>query len=190
MGDTLKADDYSIMFDCYVVNVEYILLDAFKDSLKKIEVIWKESGEFTAKHTWIQGIGSLHGMPLGLEQFNMVGGANMLVCMFENDTLKYHNEYFSDCYPLGFPENIERNVINGGTLEVISSKNLIQFVYKQLESNHAALRIFDISGRSMGLYSFNKSGDVTLNKNEHANGVYIYILQDGAKRISGKFIIK
>ena len=54
--------------------------------------------------TWIEGMGSIEGL---LFPFTIayVGGGFQLLCFWENDTLKYIDNYFNDCYYGNGPYN-------------------------------------------------------------------------------------
>jgi len=47
--------------------------------------------------TWIEGMGSLYGV-MQSGSCALVGDMPQLICFTENDTLKYFNENFDDCY--------------------------------------------------------------------------------------------
>jgi len=54
-------------------------------------------GGFMGNDTWIEGMGSLYGV-MQSGSCALVGDMPQLICFTENDTLKYFNTSFADCY--------------------------------------------------------------------------------------------
>lgn len=188
VGDTLRSEDYDTYADCYVVNIDFIHLDSYEDSLKRIEICGDDICDYRSE-TWIETIGSLHGMPLSIEQMDVVGGVNMLICMFENDTMKYHNEDFSECFPLGFPEGIREDNIGKDNTRITTFPTEVIFEFGHGNANNSKLRIYDISGRIVETYEINGAERVSISKALFESGIYLYRYQNGTEYTSGKFII-
>lgn len=94
IGDTIYYFNfYNILYRLIVEDIDTIQIG---NSLRK---------KFTFNHwrsKWIEGIGSTRGL-LFADRGDFFGPTiiedNDLICFFQNDTLLYHSEWFSDCFP-------------------------------------------------------------------------------------------
>jgi len=95
-GDTIYLF-YDPMGDYFVVDSvdTYILLTG--ESRTRINLSCYSVGTFIGNDTWVEGMGSLFGV-LQSGTCVLVGDMPQLICFKENDTLKYINDNFSDCF--------------------------------------------------------------------------------------------
>ncbi len=183
VGDTLKG--FNSWMDYYVVNMEFTLLDGFEEPVRKVEICTqKECG--SAEGYWLEGIGSMHGILLGVDMIGVVGGEYDLVCMYENDTLKYKNDYFQECFPRGWRQGIEtyKNLVT----DIIYDRESIVFKFSGSFPGGAAFRIHDITGMQVQEYTIHENS-LRIDKARFENGIYVFTCRDGTDLISGKFVI-
>jgi hypothetical protein len=98
--------------------------------------------------TWIEGMGSIEGL---LFPFTIayVGGGFQLLCYWENDTLKYIDNYFNDCYFGNGPYNgISDLVKNEITLSPNPTTSSITLRLPQLEGD-AEVWVFNSLGEQV-----------------------------------------
>jgi hypothetical protein len=96
-GDTvyLFSDPMGIYFIVDSID-NYSLLTG--ETRKRINLsCFDGPGFFIGNDTWIEGMGSLYGV-LQSGSCALVGDMPQLICFEENDTLKYFNTNFTDCY--------------------------------------------------------------------------------------------
>jgi hypothetical protein len=67
------------------------------ESRKRINLSCYSVGSFMGNDTWVEGMGSLFGV-MQSGSCVMVGDMPQLICFEENDTLKYFNDNFDNCY--------------------------------------------------------------------------------------------
>jgi hypothetical protein len=96
-GDTvyLFSDPMGIFFVVDSVD-NYSLITG--ETRKRINLsCYAGPGGFMGNDTWIEGMGSLYGV-MQSGSCALVGDMPQLICFTENDTLKYFNTSFTDCY--------------------------------------------------------------------------------------------
>jgi hypothetical protein len=96
-GDTvyLFSDPMGIYFVVDSID-NYSLLTG--ETRKRINLsCYAGPGGFMGNDTWIEGMGSLYGV-MQSGSCALVGDMPQLICFTENDTLKYFNSNFDDCF--------------------------------------------------------------------------------------------
>lgn len=181
----------SIFSDYRYIKVDTVIFAPFGNSsniLKQIHL--NANGENTI---WIEGIGSMNGILNGISSFGYVGAYNYLVCFSENDSLLYQNPNFDDCFPLEFPNLIERyDQEPNDNLDVFYDDNKIEFILKRaVKSSKSKLQIFSVKGNKVYETALQHNNKVTISKENFEQGLYIYRFTNSNKLIqSGKIIVK
>lgn len=181
----------SIFYDYRYIKVDTVIFAPFGNSsniLKQIHL--NANGENTI---WIEGIGSMNGILNGISSFGYVGAYNYLVCFSVNDSLLYQNPNFDDCFPLGFPNLIERyDQEPNGNLDVFYDDNRIEFKLKRaVKSSENKLQIFSVKGNKVYETALQHNNKVTISKENFEQGLYIYRFTNSNKLIqSGKIIVR
>lgn len=117
----------------------------------------------------------------------MVGEANNLVCFYENDSLKYHLDYYSSCFPYGKHTSIEGKVKNT-SLTIRDNNDLLVFDLDFIQ-NQTLFQLFDLGGRVLWTEKIHNQKSITVEKDRFENGVYIYIIHTTEGYHSGKIFM-
>lgn len=138
---------------------------------------------------WIEGIGSLCGV-LNSGNYFVVGTKHELLCYYENDTLKYSNPNYANCYynTVGI-DNFEsgRTRVNLFPNPVTSTSIL------SIENKHNKdylIEIYNVKGVNIKTFVI-INDKLFIHKNDFVPGFYFYrLIAPETDIITGKFIIK
>jgi len=180
-GDTIKLDGFS-QGNLYVDSVRLRPFGNFNENRKFI-YIRNEIEE----SIWIEGVGSVKGILYDSRNLGTVGEANNLVCFYENDSLKYHMDYYSSCFPYGKYTSIESNV-KKIPITIKDYNDLLVFDLGNLQ-NQTYFQLFDLSGRGVWTEKIQNQKSVSLEKDKFEDGIYIYIIHNSHGFHSGKVIL-
>lgn len=137
--------------------------------------------------TWIEGVGSRHGILLFPKEFLLVGEVFNLVCFYENDSLKFHNDYYSSCFPSGKYSLIERTISNPH-VSISNLKDVLIFDLKMI-NYESVFRLVDLSGRTLWTQKIPHESIISLDKSKYENGIYIFVIQSANSYHCGKIIM-
>ena len=193
VGDSLEvrnSTDTSYFYYIYANYITYIKLENSPDSVKKIYFYSSPDtldGYITA--IWIETVGSTMGILFGLKNIGLTGGTWALVCYFENDTLKYHNTGFTNCFPTGFPESINEEIKSNNIIKTSCNNMLLSFCFGSLNTKNSLLQIYKLNG--VLILEKKLTGDKTMQIpcNTFMNGIYLYRFVNNKTAISDKFLI-
>ena len=117
------------------------------ESRKRINLSCHFGEESFGNDTWIEGMGSLYG---ALQSGNclLVGDNPQLICFTENDTLKYFNDNFYQCYVVTGINDLETNK---ETLEIFPnpSGGVITILLSDPSSMPVSIVFYDPAGRKI-----------------------------------------
>ena len=149
--------------------------------------IWTES------ETWIEGIGSIHGLLESCIYLTpIVGSMTELLCFHENDSLKYLNPGFSGC---SWPQylGIEEDERKDGKIVIypnpVTKESVIQF--ENNSGEEIFIQIYNVSGEIVNSFTINGNILPVLNS-DFTPGIYFYNANflNSNKIRRGKFIIE
>jgi hypothetical protein len=137
---------------------------------------------------WIEGIGSLCGVLASGSAF-IVGGKYDLLCYSENDTLKYSNPFYSECY-----------YNNVGVIEIESNQwklfpnPFIESTTIEFENNNSenyTLEIYNNLGQKVRTISNIRSNKIIIERGNFNSGIYFFQLKNnsGIKQ-TGKLVVE
>lgn len=181
-GDSIKLDGGSLGY-LYIDSVRYKPFGNFNE-IRKFIYIRKDECE---ESLWIEGVGSAKGILYDSRNLCSVGEANNLVCFYENDSLKYHMDYYSTCFPYGKYTSIETK-IKKNPLTIKDNNDLIIFELESIQ-NQTLFQLFDLSGRVLCTEKIRNQKSIAIEKDRFENGVYIYILHATEGYFSGKILM-
>lgn len=178
VGDTLNTFGY-VQMELIVETVDSVFIyDRF---LKRITLSYcGQTGE-----QWIEGIGSLCGV-MSSGAYFMVGGTFELLCYFENDTLKYSDPGYSECYYNTVAvENFTAKRLNVNLFpNPVNSFSVLSIDGPQDEDY--VLDIYSVSGQH--IKSFAIKDKFLIKRKEFPSGLYLYqIMNPKTEIVSGKF---
>jgi hypothetical protein len=173
----------------YVIKVDTVEIGYFNKPLRRIFLSYRKNEEPYWWNSWIEGIGSFEGILLGSANIGRVGAVYRLVCYYENDTLKYQNDHHSFCFPKGYYEGIYTHASNENCIKVIVSNEFISFRIEESKSLHAQLYLYEITGRSIGLFEFESIEKLDIPRNRFYQGLYVYYFRDKEYSEVGKFVV-
>lgn len=190
LGDSILTLYSSDMY-IYLDSIGYSKLENSSDSVRVLYFYSspsKDNNNLEAK--WFESIGSRDGVLQGLNALWVVGGYFDFVCYFENDTLKYHNDYFSSCFPGAYPDNIKQLNTLKDNIKVMNDESKLSFDFKAYNTANSKLIIYNIYGSKIKEFELNGDNMVELNKNELQTGIYLYRFQNNNLKLSNKFVIE
>jgi hypothetical protein len=180
VGDTVKIRHGLYQDNLVVDSVDSVFI--YNTYVKRISLSW-------GMEKWYEGIGSSCGIlysGYGL----IVGSRNDLLCYSENDTVKYANPQFNDCYM--------NYTITGS--ESITEENGIAVVFPNPVISSSTLKIEDINGGNFSLEIFDVvgqlirktiiSGQYSINKGDFDSGIYIYRVSGSDGVATGRFVVE
>jgi hypothetical protein len=94
-------DDLRYDFGADAGDTIYLFYDTFSlltgEERKRINLSCYSVGSFVGNDTWVEGMGSLYGV-LQSGSCALLGDMPQMICFEENDTLKYFNNNFEECF--------------------------------------------------------------------------------------------
>ena len=145
---------------------------------------------FSGSDTWIEGIGSLSGLTNSGYNYCTVDIYLDLNCFKENDTLKYQNTSFTDCFynTLDVQELYSKNFVKVMP-NPFSEFATIKFEKPLLENS--TFKILNIDGKTIREYQNIKGKEFKIQRDKINSGIYIFQLFNKRRQIAvGKFIIE
>lgn len=173
IGDSLWSDTCKQL----LYNIDSILVDNKYRKQFHFNPINADSDDI-----WIEGIGSLKGIIHPYQCY--VGLYTELLCLTENDTLKYINTTYNTCYidPLGI------NIKNNSKIELLNYNNSIEI--QLFEYNEYYLfKMYDVLGNVVISISSNQSIKIPLDNYNIKQGMYLYTLSTNKDVIKRNKII-
>jgi hypothetical protein len=96
-GDSIRIGGYQSYL--YVDSIRYKPFGIYNEHRKRIYLSSTYTGTVGS---WIEGMGSVYGLPLDPDFYGSVGEYRSILCYHENDSLKYVSNTFQTCYKTGF----------------------------------------------------------------------------------------
>ncbi len=179
--------------DINIDYVEYLFVDSIRIKAFGIHNEFRKHIFLSLDHiynsdVWIDGVGSLHGILFHPSKLGLVGEVNNLVCFFENDSLKYHQEFYSSCFPYGKYLAIQNPLVNH-KIEILNQRDVVIVYFEQLGLTNFFFRLIDINGRVVIFEDIIEKEFLSINKNQLESGIYIYTIQNKNIFFSGKIYI-
>jgi len=185
IGDSIELP-FSLGHYLYLDSIGYEIIENSTDSIKKL-FLYSKSGYEEA--VWYENIGSSKGVLAGLNLTSVTGADFFLVCYYENDTLKYHNNYFSSCFPEPYPDDIKQiNKLND--IKIKYEKSFIGFDFSDFNTINSQLTIYNIYGSKVMEIELNGENIIELYQTDLQSGIYLYQFQNKEIKLSNKFVIK
>jgi hypothetical protein len=182
VGDTVVAWGTTLVADTVdSVNIGNVLR-------KRIHFPMGWAGE-----SWIEGIGSMHGI-LGGSSLYIVGGSLHFLCYFKNDSLICHNNLDTLSLCEYNTEGIS-TLISDHTSVNIYPNPVTSTSFLRIEGKQDAtflLEIYSPLGERIKNLAIQGEEEVILHKSDFAAGMYLYRLlsQDSGGIVAGKFIVE
>jgi len=137
---------------------------------------------------WIDGIGSICGV-MESGTFYQVGGINRLLCYYENDTLKFLNPDFNDCY------------ISTGNIDATTKDNFYFEIYpnppddilylKTNLVNNVSVQFYDVLENNILNKTIKNEDHLYLDKSIFRSGIYLYYVKNNGIIVkTGKLAIQ
>ena len=165
----------------YVDTVVYETFGDSPDSLKQI--LFHGTSE-----VWIKGLGSTFGVLEGIPKMFLTGEDRYLVCYYENDTLIYHNDSFSTCFPTGYL-GVKPLRFKGERITVSTADHQISFHFNGLNTSQSKIFIYDLNGTFKDRIELNGEAGLRISVEKYKPGLYIYIFKSKIMTLRGKFIV-
>ena len=182
-GDSIALND-SYQPYIHVDSVRIIPFGIYNEPRKHVYI--KEM--YSNYPFWIEGVGCWFGLLYNPAELMMVGEVNNLVCFYENDSLKYHNNYYENCFPTGIHSSIDKNQIIQDPIRVLYKPGSILI---QIQENVGPSKCFisDILGKETIIMNLQKTNSLEIHKEELPEGFYIFVLTSNQGIYSKKFVI-
>lgn len=167
------------------VNVTFIGIDSI-DLVYEQRYVFRYSVQgSTNQFEWIEGVGSKTG--LFYPAFaTSIGPERSLICFDENDSLKYLNPLYSDCY--GQLVGVEQNTLSPLKLYPNPTSSSL-YIESPQELQNVAIELSDLLGNVVYYTRLGNGFRFEVNNVTLAQGAYAYrISNDGIVISSGKLI--
>lgn len=173
-GDTAHLQYNGMPVALIVDSISSVLID---NQLRNVFYLRPENSFYFYYQTWIEGIGSLD--ELLIMRAPQTDYDSDLLCFHENDTLKYYNLNFTDCYynTLGMPEYKAYNRISLSP-NPTDGKFVISFP-EHFTYDEAIVSVMDISGKTVASRQITSNEKAEMDLSELPAGLYFV-------RITGK----
>jgi hypothetical protein len=179
-GDTLRLDywHYNPFFVVDSINYKVVMGISRKH-------IYISHVEHFGNEFWIEGIGSIRGILNSGKYHGLVGGFEQLLCCFIDSLQIYHDPDYENCYLT--PSFVNSSLFNMNRVQEtklyqnspnpFSSKTTIRFEIPQTVQK-AQLHLCNMTGSLLKTINLNQrgAGNVMINANEFAAGMYLYSL--------------
>jgi hypothetical protein len=136
--------------------------------------------------TWIDGIGSINGLMSEFTLHCMSDVFPVLLCFYENDTLKYHNAGFDSCAFFGV--HVQENIMEYG-IKIYPNPSTLQVTISFSKYVSGDLQIFDLTGRVVHQQTL-LNQQSTINIQQFSKGLYFVKVSDGKQSAVQKLIIE
>jgi len=159
-------DEYPLI----VANIDTIF---FAEKIRKRYYMQRSiEGNPAGSEIWIEGIGCLRGIfESGFA--GMVGANTITLCYYENDTLRYIDEYYTDCY-LG-TMNIKELDFEKPSIKIapnpINNNGKISFT--NIKSQFLEIKIYNSIGRLVFNKLITDDTEITINKRNFNSGIFV-----------------
>src|SRR5215203_3671538 len=127
--------------------------------------------------TWIEGIGSSNGLHYVGVYFCLFDYYPELNCFKENDTLKYQNVNYSDCFynTVGISEKFFKNNFElfpnpFSEFTILKFENPLQETF--------TLNVMNADGRTVVKYENISGNDIKIEREQLNNGIYFFQLMN------------
>jgi len=144
---------------------------------------------FLPWETWYEGIGSSCGV-LSSGLGGIVGSSYDLLCYYENDTLKYMNPDFNDCFismTVGNVDDYNTNQIKAVIFpNPVVSTSILKV--ENMRDKKVVLEIYSLLGQRLMTTEIGEQ--TTINNSDFESGIYIYKIVTSSFVWTGKFQIE
>lgn len=179
-GDTFTTNFWNCSFQMIVGLVDSVTL-LNGESRKRM---------FLSGDTWIEGVGSLYGptnMGFYSCNFDIYPELN---CFKENDTLKFENVKYTNCFynTLGVPELFSKN-----NVKIIPNpfSDFTTLTFENPLHESSMLKLFNTYGQTIKEYLNIKGNEIKIEKGTISCGIYFFQLVINSKLIAnGKLVIE
>ena len=138
---------------------------------------------------WIEGLGSLNGLPYVDIYHCSADFYPELICFEENDTIKYHNSNYSGCFYSAINELSRKNSLLSINPNPFSDNTTISLSNKQIKLTDAM--IFNANGQVIRRYNDIDNHEFKIEKKELNSGIYyIQVTDENSMTQRAKFIIQ
>jgi len=189
VGDSLELP-FSVNNFVYLDSIGFEKLEPNNDSVKTYYLYSHPNmdiGYLEAK--WYENIGSLGGVLAGLNLTSIIGAYFDLTCYFENDSIIYHNNKFSTCFPEGYPDAIVEKDFTESFLTVLNSKDEIVFTLNTGIKEPGIVHFYDLNGTLIFKSQISPEKNAVFSTSQLASGIYIYQFLSHNNNFSGKVAI-
>lgn len=142
------------------------------------------------QETWIEGVGSLSGLTYVGYNFCSVDIYPSLLCFKENDTLKYLNPSFTNCFynTLGISELTSKNnfKVNPNPFNEFS-----MLTFENPLHENCSLKIWNTNGQIEKQYSNIRNNELKIDRDGMNSGIYFFQIMNNKRLIAnGKLVIQ
>lgn len=183
IGDTIRATDHANIGAADFLVVEDIDSIQIHQSIRKVFLFktykWIK---------WIEGIGNIQGLFFPYGDLTTGGNNNVLICMHQNDTLMYKNEFYDSCIPQFVIDDVA--LLPNTAIRVYPNPVKNGKVYFD-KLDFETLELFDSSGKLLMLNSITGTDCYELDVTHFQKGIYYYFLKTkGLVPTKGKLVIQ
>lgn len=186
VGDTAHLGNYGGPVDIVVDSVSTILIS---NQLRNVFYLRPTNSSFFLYYqTWIEGIGSLDELLIMAAPY--VDYESELICFHENDTLKYFNINYTDCYynTLGINEYDAQGFVSLSP-NPTDGKFTINFP-EHFNYDEALVSITDISGKIISENKIVPSENAEIDLSAMPAGIYfVHVTAKGFAPLPGKVAV-
>lgn len=181
VGDTVNVNGY-MPLQLKVEAIDSVLIN------DKYHKRFSLSGGFQIEQ-WIEGIGSLCGV-LSSGAYFLMGMKYDLLCYYENDSLRYSNPEYAECYynTVGILNPEPNRIRVSLSPNPLTSPSLLKIECAQ--HNDFEFQIYSANGLNVKSIII-RGNHATLHRSDFAPGLYIYrLIAPGRGVVSGKFVVE
>jgi hypothetical protein len=181
-GDTVRSNCNGCMESCLMI---VSAIDQEPIFGKTRSVI-----SFGGHEKWIEGIGSNIG--LLNSAWHMIGGAELLLCFMENDTVRYRATGYDDCYiDMSDIEDAPTKMAGQDlTINPNPFRPFTSISYNLSPNATGAMQIFDIRGKMVFERPIQGSGTLTWDARGLGSGLYMLKVFSVEKTYSRKLVLQ
>lgn len=183
IGDTIGAKDHANITPYASLVVQDIDSIRIHQSIRKV---------FTFKTykwvKWIEGIGNVQGLFFPYGDLTTGGNNNVLICMHQNDSLMYKNEFYESCIPQFVIDGVA--LLPNTDIRVYPNPATSGKVYFD-KLDFETLELYDSSGKLLMQHTIKGSNCYELDVRNFRPGSYYYQLKTkGLVPTKGKLVIQ
>ena len=192
-GSEYLAYDFSLnQGDTFTTDIDGCTIQMTVDSVDTVTLLNGESRKrmlLSNLETWIEGVGSLYGLTNVGVYFCSFDIFPELNCFTENDTLKYQNLNYPDCfYALGIS-----GLTSHDTFKLIPNpfSEFTTLTFENPLHERNLLKIFSTDGQIIKQYENVTGNQLRIDRSKMINGIYFFQLMNDTKLIAtGKLVVE